>query len=94
MFSLAQLILTQRIALDVAMAEVVRLAKAGIIVSATDPEEMSAAILRLATNDSERKLFSTNGEKAFKARFTLDAMVNAYLDLYQNSVKSRRAPTG
>jgi len=67
------------------MAEVVRLAKAGIIVSATDPEEMSAAILRLATNDSERELFSTNGEQAFKRRFTLEAMVDAYMDLYQNS---------
>ena len=67
------------------MAEVVRLAEAGITVSATDPAEMADAILRLATNDSERELFSANGEQAFKRRFTLEAMVDAYMDLYQNS---------
>ena len=65
--------------------EVVRLAEAGITVSATDPAEMADAILRLATNDSERELFSANGEQAFKRRFTLEAMVDAYMDLYQNS---------
>jgi glycosyltransferase involved in cell wall biosynthesis len=40
------------------MAEVVRLAQAGFTVSATDPAEMAAAILRLASSDAERKQFS------------------------------------
>ena len=47
------------------MAEVVRLAQAGITVSATDPTEMAAAILRLAASDAEREQFSKNAEAAF-----------------------------
>jgi len=57
---------------------------AGITVSATDPAEMADAILRLATNDSERELFSAMGT-GIQKRFTLEAMVDAYMDLYQNS---------
>jgi len=71
------------------MEEVVRLAKAGITVSATDPAEMAAAILRLAGSDAERKQFSINAEAAFHARFTLEAMVDAYMDLYRNTPRAR-----
>jgi len=73
------------------MAEVVRLAKAGIPVSATDAAGMAAAILRLAGSDSEREQFSRNAEAAFQARFTLEAMVDAYMDLYRNTPRARRA---
>jgi glycosyltransferase involved in cell wall biosynthesis len=76
------------------MAEVVRLAKAGFTVPATDPGEMAAAILRLATTDAERKQFSTNAEEAFHSHFTLQTMVNAYMDLYRNSPRARRAASG
>jgi glycosyltransferase involved in cell wall biosynthesis len=37
------------------MAEVVRLTQAGIVVSATDPAEFTSALVRLASNDAERK---------------------------------------
>jgi glycosyltransferase involved in cell wall biosynthesis len=67
------------------MAEVVRLAKAGITVSATDPAEMAAAILRLAGSEEERKQFSMNAKESFFARFTLEAMCDAYTNLYRNS---------
>ncbi len=67
------------------MAEVVRLAQAGFTVSAADPAEMAAAILRLAASDAERKRFSTNAEEAFNSRFTLQTMVDAYMDLYRNT---------
>jgi glycosyltransferase involved in cell wall biosynthesis len=75
------------------MEEVVRLAKAGITVSATDPAEMTAAILRLAGNDAERKQFSMNAEAAFHERFTLEAMVDGYMDLYRNTPRARKLAT-
>ena len=72
------------------MAEVVRLARAGFTVSATDPAEMAAAILRLAANNTERERFSRNAEEAFQLRFTLQIMVDAYMDLYRSTPRSRR----
>jgi glycosyltransferase involved in cell wall biosynthesis len=73
------------------MAEVVRLAKAGFTVSVTDPAEMAAAILRLTGSDGERKQFSINAEAAFHSRFTLDTMVDAYMGLYRNTARAKRA---
>ncbi|MGA3160847.1 MAG: glycosyltransferase [Terracidiphilus sp.] len=73
------------------MAEVVRLARAGLTVSLTDPTEMAVAILRLAARDAERTQFSTNAKAAFHTRFTLPAMVDSYMDLYRNTSRVRRA---
>jgi glycosyltransferase involved in cell wall biosynthesis len=73
------------------MAEVVRLAQAGFTVPGTDPSELAAAILRMAANDAERELFSTNAEEAFHSRFTLRTMADAYMDLYRNTPRARRA---
>jgi glycosyltransferase involved in cell wall biosynthesis len=75
------------------MAEVVRLAKAGLTVSPTNPDEMASAILRLAGNCAEREQFAKNAEAAFRSRFTLETMVDAYMDLYRNTVRVRRAVT-
>jgi glycosyltransferase involved in cell wall biosynthesis len=72
------------------MAEVVRMAQAGFTVSATDPAEMAAAILRLASSDAQRRQFSKNAETAFHARFTINTMVDAYMDLYRNTARARR----
>ena len=73
------------------MAEVVRLANAGFAVSATDPAEMAAAIVRLAGRGAEREQFSRNAEALFHSRFTLETMVDAYMDLYRNTPRARRA---
>jgi len=73
------------------MAEVVRLAKAGLTVSPADPSEMASAIVRIAGNAAERERFSKNAEAAFQARFTLETMVEAYMELYRNTVRVRRA---
>lgn len=67
------------------MAEVVRLARAGITVPANDPAVMAAGMLRMAANDAERTQFSTNAEEAFHSRFTLQKMADAYMELYCNS---------
>jgi glycosyltransferase involved in cell wall biosynthesis len=74
------------------MAEVVRLAQAGFTV--TGEAEMAAAILRLAGDQLEREQFSRNAEAAFRLRFTLQSMVDAYMDLYRNTPRARRAANG
>ena len=71
------------------MAEVVRLAQAGFTV--TGEAEMAAAILRLAGEAAERERFSKNAEAAFQARFTLPVMAAAYMDLYRETPRARRA---
>jgi glycosyltransferase involved in cell wall biosynthesis len=73
------------------MAEVVRLAQAGVTAPVTDPAGMAAGILRLAENDAERAQFSKNAEQAFHSRFALQTMVDAYMDLYRNTPRARRA---
>jgi glycosyltransferase involved in cell wall biosynthesis len=73
------------------MAEAVRLAQAGITVSITDPAEMAAAILRLACSDAERERFSTNAVDAYQSRFTVQTMVDAYMNLYRTTSRVRRA---
>ena len=72
------------------MAEVVRLANAGPTVSATDPAEMAAEILQMASNETERAEFSKNAEATFHSRFTLNKMVDVYVDLYRSTPGSRR----
>jgi glycosyltransferase involved in cell wall biosynthesis len=76
------------------MAEVVRLAQAGFTVSATDPEEMAAAILRLTVSDAERAQFSENAKAMFNTRFSLQTMVDGYMDLYRNTSRARREANG
>jgi glycosyltransferase involved in cell wall biosynthesis len=72
------------------MAEVVRLVNAGIPVSATDPAEMAAAILRIARCETEREQFSINPEEALDLRFSLSTMIDAYMDLYRYTRGGRR----
>ena len=72
------------------MAEVVRLSQAGRIVSATDSHEMAKAILDMATNSAEREKFSKNAIESFQARFSLQTMVAAYMDLYRSTPRARR----
>lgn len=76
------------------MAEVVRLAKAGLTVSVNDPAEMAAAILRMACSDAEREQFSLNAEAAFHSSFTLQTMVDAYMNLYRSTPRGQRAANG
>ncbi len=73
------------------MAEVVRLAQGGIIVPAGDSSAMAAAILRLAGNKAEHAQFAINSEAAFQSHFALQTMVEAYMKLYRNTPRARRA---
>ncbi len=74
------------------MAEVVRSTKAGYTVSVvTDPAEMAAAMVRMESDEAERREFSANAQAMFHSRFTVDTMVEAYMRLYQNTARARRA---
>jgi glycosyltransferase involved in cell wall biosynthesis len=73
------------------MAEVVRLARAGIVVSPTEPAEFAAAIQRMASSDTEREEFSKNAAATFQSQFTLETMVAAYMELYKDTDGVRRA---
>lgn len=73
------------------MAEVVRISQGGIVVSATDPREMSEAIIHLASNAAQREQLSEKAIASFNKRFSLQTMVAAYMDLYRDTPRARRA---
>jgi glycosyltransferase involved in cell wall biosynthesis len=72
------------------MAEVVRLARAGLTIPPADPAAMAAAITSLARNDGERRQFSKNAAEAFQAQFTIAAMAAEYFDLYERAAQVPR----
>ena len=67
------------------MAEAVRIADAGIVASLSDPGEMAAAILRLASNNQRRVESSINAKAAYESNFTLQTMVETYTRLYRKT---------
>jgi glycosyltransferase involved in cell wall biosynthesis len=75
------------------MAEVVRLGKTGVTVSVSDPAEMAKAIVRFAESQAALQQFSKNAEEAFRARFTLQTMADAYMELYRNTARAMKAAT-
>jgi glycosyltransferase involved in cell wall biosynthesis len=72
------------------MAEVVRLAQAGITIPLGHVEGMAEALVRLATQANERETFANNAEAAFHAHFTLPVMVERYSRLYRDTPRARR----
>jgi glycosyltransferase involved in cell wall biosynthesis len=75
------------------MAEVARIANAGLIVPPGNPAEMAAAILCMARGNAEREQYSRNAEATFRSRFTLKTMVDAYMELYRNTPRALRKTT-
>lgn len=67
------------------MAEVVRMAGAGLTVPAAGPAEMAAAMLRVSSEDALRSRFSENAKSAFRSHFSIEAVVSAYAELYANA---------
>lgn len=72
------------------MAEVVHIADAGITVPVSNQEAMTAAMVRLASDSEEREFFARNAEGAFSKHFTLESMVEAYMELYRNTPRAQR----
>jgi glycosyltransferase involved in cell wall biosynthesis len=52
---------------------------------------MAAAIQRMAANNEEREQYAANAKDAFLSQFTLQAMVDSYMDLYRSTPRARRA---
>lgn len=71
------------------MAEAVRLAGAGRVTRAGDASAMAAAILDVVEHEQERTLYSLHGQAAFRSCFTLDAMTDAYMQLYRKTSRAR-----
>ena len=74
------------------MAEVVRLASAGVAVPITEPGQLSSEMISLASDATERERFSQNARAAFGAYFTLESMVSSYMELYRNTSRAHRIP--
>ena len=73
------------------MAEVVRLANAGITVPSMDCKSMADAILQMATKEAERSGFSESAEVAFGSFFSINAVVDAYEMVYLNAHQFSKA---
>jgi glycosyltransferase involved in cell wall biosynthesis len=65
------------------MAEVVRAAGAGYIVSLEDFGPMAAAIVQMATNGVLRERFSAAAATSFRNSFMLETMVSSYAEYYR-----------
>ena len=72
------------------MAEVVKLAKAGITVPLGNAEWMAEAFVQVAKRPEEREMFASNAVAAFKKYFTLPVMVEKYFELYRDTPRARR----
>jgi len=67
------------------MAEIVRNFDCGLYTPVGDPEAMSEAIIQLASNPEQLKIFSTRARDAYNAHFTLEQMNDAYMELYRGN---------
>ncbi len=76
------------------MAEVVRLAEAGITVSPSESQEMTNAILELANDDAERARMGQNALAAYRTHFSLETMCDAYMKLYRDTPRARKSLGG
>jgi glycosyltransferase involved in cell wall biosynthesis len=70
------------------MAEVVRLAQAGLTAALDETASMSEAILSIARNGLERARYSKNAAEAFNTLFSVQTMVDAYMALYRKSPRA------
>jgi len=67
------------------MAEVVRAAQAGIVVPSGDAAAMAQAIVAIAEGGESVRQFSQNAEQAFREKFSLQTMADAYMQLYRTT---------
>lgn len=71
------------------MAEVVRLANAGLVVPCASATSMTAGMLQLFRDRSLRDQYSRNALQAFSEHFTVSAMTESYMNLYQGAISGR-----
>jgi sugar transferase (PEP-CTERM/EpsH1 system associated) len=74
-----------------ANAELVLHGETGLIVSATDVEALSAAIVRLALDPERAAAMGRAGRVMAETRFGIRSMVSAYQSLYDAQLRERRS---
>ena len=67
------------------MAEVVKNAHAGLATPVGDSEAMAESIVRMASDEKRRMVFSDNARTAYGELFTLERMEAAYMELYRRT---------
>ena len=67
------------------MAEVVRLSRSGILTPVSSAAAMAKAIVHLAQDADAQTQFSRCATASFQKSFTLEAMADAYMDLYETN---------
>lgn len=72
--------------------EVVRHEETGLLVPPSQPDELSTALARLCSNPALQMRLGTTARREVSARFTVDAMVDAYVRLYGFSGGGGRPP--
>ncbi len=65
-----------------AIPEVIRHGETGLLVSPDRPDELSQAIERLVTDPALQMRLGTTARQEAAGRFTVEAMVDAYVNLY------------
>jgi glycosyltransferase involved in cell wall biosynthesis len=73
------------------MAEVVRLSQSGILTPVSTPSAMAKAIVHLAQDADDRAQFSKCAVASFQKSFTLEAMADAYMNLYKMNQNQKTA---
>jgi sugar transferase (PEP-CTERM/EpsH1 system associated) len=71
-------------------AEVVVDGETGLVVPARDPSRLAEAMQWMATHRAEAREMGRRGRERALARFSIDAMVAAYEDVYRRALARRR----
>lgn len=75
-------------------AELVVAGRTGELVAPADPEAMAQSLVRLATDPGLAAAMGRAGRAEVQARFSLDAMVAAYQNLYARELRAARPDPG
>ncbi len=70
--------------------EVIAAGETGLVVPPNDPDNFSLALARLAENAALRRAMGAAARERIAARYSLAAMTEAYIDLYDNNLCGAR----
>jgi glycosyltransferase involved in cell wall biosynthesis len=68
-------------------AEALQEGKIGIVVDPRDPAALSSAMKKIMDNQGLRQKFSAAGEHSAREKYSVDAMVSSYLELYRRELE-------
>ena len=67
--------------------EIIRDGWNGLLVPPENPEQLASAVLRVLGDEALQRKFSENAKRLVAEKYTVDTMVNAYLELISELVK-------